>query len=177
MNTESFSKQKIARLAGQLKDHTIDPQDAARVIREFCVCDPNDMPRQYVEYLQDGFKEYLSGARLGLSLGLEHPRGRPRASQELKQAMAYQVLLERVSGSSYEDACNDVAGEFFREVTTVKNAWRKYSLYALDTVVAVRFVTQQLWTAEEALRVRKIYKKDPARLERLQLNMAFISTD
>ena len=176
MTTEPFSEQKISRLVYHLKDGTIEPRDAEVVVRQFCECDPNQVPRQYIEYLQHGFGQYLAGKKLALSLGLEHPQGRPSVSQELKESMAYQILLHRLAGATYEHACNVAAEEFFREASTMKAAWQAHSLYALDMVVAVKSVTEQPWTAEEAERLHKIFKSS-SRLETLQLNMAFVSTD
>jgi len=176
MATALFSKQKVARLVDHLKHGAMEPRDAAVVVRQFCECDPNQMPREYIEYLQEGFGQYLAGTKLALSLGLERPRGRPSVSQELKESMAYQILLHRLAGATYERACSVVAEEFFREVSTMKAAWQEYSLYALDMVVAVRSATEQLWTVEEGARLRKIFKSS-SRLETLQLNMAFVPTD
>ena len=177
MTMDSFSNQKIARLALQVRDQVIDPQDAQVVIRQFCELGSREIPRQYIDYFQDGFRVYLAGAKLTLSLGLEHPPGRPCVPQELKIAMAHHVLVARVGGLTYEAACSDVADSFFREVTTVKSAWKEHRLDALDMVVAVRSITRQLWTEGEATRLRKIFKSAASQLETLQLNMAFVPTD
>jgi hypothetical protein len=177
VTVESFSDQKIARLASKISDRSVDPRDGEVVIRQFCELGLRNVPTEYIDYLQEGFRQYLAGAKLALALGLEHPPGRPRAPQELKAAMAYQVLLARVGGMNYEEACNDVAGSFFREVTTVKSAWGERRLYALDMVIAVRSITRQPWTEEEFARLSKIFKSAASRLKTLQLNMAFVSTD
>ena len=177
MTTEPFGKQKISRLVTHLKDGAMEPRDAEVVVGQFCECDPNQVPRQYIEYLQHGFGQYLAGKKLALSLGLEHPQGRPRGSQESKEKMAYQILLRRLAGATYERACNDVAADFYKEASAMRAAWRKHSLYALDMVVAVRHLTGQLWTVEESARLRKIFKSAASRVETLQLNMAFVPTD
>jgi hypothetical protein len=177
MTTEPFGKQKISRLVTHLKDGAMEPRDAEVVVGQFCECDPNQVPRAYIEYLQEGFRQYLAGKKLALSLGLEHSRGRPSVSQELKESMAYQILLRRLAGATYERACNDVAADFYKEASAMRAAWRKHSLYALDMVVAVRHLTGQLWTVEESARLRKIFKSAASRVETLQLNMAFVPTD
>ena len=177
MATVSFSELKVARLVEHLKDSAMEPRDAEVVVRQFCECNPNQVPRAYIEYLQHGFGQYLAGKKLAPSLGLEHPQGRPRGSQESKEKMAYQILLRRLAGATYERACNDVAADFYKEASAMRAAWREHSLYALDMVVAVRHLTGQLWTVEESARLRKIFKSAASRVETLQLNMAFVPSD
>ncbi len=146
-------------------DNTVRRNEAKRLLVHFCrlVEQRRQVPIPILECLRFAFLKALNGkTALSQALGLERGRGRPKLPHDQEQIqLAYAVLEERMSGSSYTDAVACVSDNFHRSETVVKNAFRALS----QTVIWQFRSAHPKLTAEQFNRLKHISKRQVAKID------------
>ena len=141
METEDeLSPREINDIAWDVRDKEADPEDVKRILIYFCglVEEGRPLPFELRKYLKDAFMSFLddSGTSIESALGLKRgKRGRPRASEDERIAMAAEILRHRLSGSSHEEAIFSVGDKFHKGATVLGEAWAAYkqdAIYVID---------------------------------------------
>ena len=74
--------------------------------------------------------------------------------------MATEVLRLRMAGDNHRDALGTVAAQFFKEETTISDAWAEWKQDALIALRLERDLDKFPWSEEEIQRLEKIYEKE-----------------
>lgn len=176
MNPEDEGNpKKIRNIASSVRKNAAHTVDARNYLTRFCRLEEGEeLPDDLLAFFQDGFLAYLEGNAKSVdqALGLTRSgRGRPPSDLYENRLLATKVLESRVAGSNLQEALEKVAERQDCGKTKVGDAWGKHKENALYMIQFLRSLNGQgQFTDAEWERIRKIYEKDPATLERWPRN-------
>lgn len=106
----------INQIAFEIREQTADPEDARRLLSQFCDFYDQDkiIPYQLIMHFRDSFRVYLAGEqKLESSLGLKRKKARPKADPKIRTQMAIELLrLRLIDKITHEDARERVSQKF-----------------------------------------------------------------
>ena len=173
MNPEDeVSPRELNDIAWDVRDGMADPEDVKRVLIYFCglVEENRPLPLELRKYLKDAFRSYLdkSSTSIESALGLKRgKRGRPKANEDERIAIATEILRHRLSGSSHEEAVSKVGEEFHKGSTVIGEAWATFKQDAIYVLRMERPLDHYPWTQDEVQRLSEIYEEHLRALQKL----------
>lgn len=165
INPEDLTQADINQIAFEIREQKAKPEDARRLLRQFCDFYDRDQTIPYVlnMHFRDSFRVYLAGKQnLESALGLKRKKARPKADPKIRTEMATEVLrlrfLEKVT---HEDARERVSKKFGWVESIVSEAWKAHKQEALICLRLERVVDGKPWNSDEVKRLTKIFGKEP----------------
>lgn len=154
----------INQIAFEVRDGVADPEDVRRILTYYC--DRIDMgepvPAELTTYLRDSLKRFLEeGKTVESALGLARREGRRPADAQIRRNMAAEVLRNRMTGVSHQDALDLVSAKFSRSQSIIGKAWKDHKFDAVIILRLERPSDQYPWSAEEVERLRVIFADEP----------------
>jgi len=168
-NKEPLSTGQIIDLQYQRRDGEADPERVREALRLFCeVVNKGEMPPvELLQYLRDGFQDFLGGMQIATALGLTRRRGRPRVDEFEQWARAAEVLRNRLAGQTYENAIFKASEDLGIGETVIKQAWEAHSTHGLVLFRLERYFDENLkqpFSAEEQARLIDIFQDRQAKV-------------
>ncbi len=160
---------QIIDLQYQRRDGEADPEQVREALRLFCdsVNRGEVPPVELLQYLRDGFQDFLGGTQIATALGLTRRRGRPKADEFAQWARAAEVLRNRLAGQTYEQAVFQAAEDLGIGETAIKEAWEAHNANALVLLRLERHFDEERkesFSAEEQARLIDIFKDRQAKV-------------
>ena len=133
---DSISRADIHQIAWRVRDDEADPEEVQKLLEYICslVDRKAQLPPEILRYIRDSLSAFLSGSANSLdgAFGLKkRKRGRRKADETDRRSMATEMLRLRLAGSSHRGALDEVAAQFFKEETTISDAWAAWKQDAL----------------------------------------------
>jgi hypothetical protein len=110
-----LTETQINLIAFAIRDGIAKPEDAKRLMAHFCelVERRQPLPPRLLEHFREAFRFYLDGTKkLESALGVVRKRGRPRRDEIKRAEMAAEVLRQRLTGKTHEQALLHTVEEF-----------------------------------------------------------------
>jgi len=170
------SPSKIIDLQYERRDGEADPDDVRLLLQLFCdfVDKGSTPPFELLQYLRDGFRDYLSGSRkLEAAVGLARRRGPPKTDEGTLWLRAAEVLRNRLAGQTYEQAVFKAAEDLGVGETVIKEAWEAHNAHALILLRVERHFDKDRnrpFSLEEQARIIDIYKDRQAKVAEIFRN-------
>ena len=160
-----ISRAEIYQIAWQVRDDEADPEEVRRLLEYICnrIDQKERLPPEILRYLRDSLREFLDGSAKSVdgALGLKkRKRGRRKISELTRLKMATEVLRLRLAGSNHRNALTVVGAQFFKEETTISDAWAARKYDALIALRVERDLDRFPWSDKEVQRLEEIFRKE-----------------
>lgn len=165
LQPDELTQADIIQIAFEIREQTADPEDARRLLSQFCdfYDDRNEtIPHELIMHLRDSFRSFLAGEqKLESAFGLKRKRARPKADPKMRTLMAVELLRLRLIKVSHQDALNEVSEKFGWGVSVIGEAWNAHKQDALICLRLERTLDASAWMPDEITRLTEIFGKEP----------------
>ena len=119
----------ISKDVRALRDGRQDREAARRLLEEFRLSNPRNIPEHLLSWLHDAFGRILDGEAPEKALGLKRERGqRKKVGRVDKTAIAMFVELKEREGVEHTRAMENACDYFHREIDTIRAAVNEIEL-------------------------------------------------
>ncbi len=162
---KSISPAQINQIAWDVLDDEADPEEVRELLEYICklVDRQEQLSPVILRYVRDSLRRFLDGSTKSLNgaFGLKKRKpGRRKVNENIRLAMATEILRYRLDGGSHRGAVDDVAARFCKSESVISDAWAARKQDALIALRLERDLETFPWSEEEIQRLEEIFEKE-----------------